>query len=340
MKFSEMSDNGSVIWEDQRWIITGANGYVGGELCKGLRQQGGTVLALARTGRDLTHLEEMGISCHTYEDLPSILRGGEVFVHCAGKVGSDGAWDEFVSVNRDWTESLFHQASEAGVSCFIYVSSVAAFGYKNRPKIEMLDESSPPLLVEGERYGRIKLLAEKALWDCAQDASTRLIILRPGLIYGRRPFARSQTWLRRGFVIDPEQRVPLVHIDSFIEAVVRVAEHCEMHGVFLVVDEEQPTLRDLNAIKMRYGLSQFSPWRIGKMGFWLLWFLRSIVRLLRGCPGKISLADAFAEYYFHTRHLLYSTQKLRAQVGWAPAVSLEDALKERQLSGKSERNND
>jgi nucleoside-diphosphate-sugar epimerase len=325
---------------ETRWIITGANGYVGEELCKGIYQQGGTVLALARKGRDLTHLEEIGISCRTYEDLPSVLRGGEVFVHCAGKVGNRGPWDEFVTVNRDWSESLFNQASERGVSCFIYVSSIAALGYKNRPGDEHLDESSSPALVEGERYGRSKWLAEQVLQYRSQETSTRLIILRPGLIYGHRPFASSQTWLRRGLLVDPDQRVPLVHIDSFIGAVVRVAKHSEANGIFLVVDEEQPTLCDLNTLKIQYDFLQFIPWRIGKLGFWLLWFLRSIVRLLRGRAGEVSMADAFAEYYFRTRRLCYSTRKLRSQVGWMPAVSLEESLKEQQKLSESEHTND
>jgi nucleoside-diphosphate-sugar epimerase len=263
-----------------------------------------------------------------------------VFVHCAGKVGNSGPWDEFVSVNRDWTESLFNRASECDVSCFIYVSSVAALGYKNRPGNKKLDESSSPVLVEGERYGRSKWLAEQVLQARAQDTSTRLVVLRPGLIYGRRPFGRSQTWLRRGFVVDPDQRIPLVHIDSFIEAVVRVSGHSEANGTFLVVDEEQPTLRDLNALKIQYDFLQFTPWRIGKVGFWLLWLLRSIVRLLRGRAGEVSIADAFAEYYFRTRRLRYSTRKLRSQAGWTPAVSLEEALKEWQLPRSSEQDSD
>ncbi|MCP4541865.1 MAG: NAD-dependent epimerase/dehydratase family protein [Chloroflexi bacterium] len=320
----------------QRWIITGANGYVGGELCKGLYHQGGTVLAVARVGKSLAHLEEMGISCHTYENMPSILSSGDVLVHCAGKVGNSGTWDEFLSVNRDWTESLFNQATECCVSCFIYISSIAALGYKNRPENETLDESSSPDHAKGELYGRSKWLAEQALQDRARNASTRLIVLRPGLIYGRRAFAASQTWLRRGVIVDPGQRVPLVHIDSFIEAVVRVVEHPGAHGVFLVVDEEQPVLCDLNAIKIRYGILQFAPWRIGKVGFWLLWLSRSIVRILRGRTGEVSKGHALAEYYFHTRRLRYSTQKLRSQVGWTSEVSLKDALKEWQLSISSE----
>lgn len=311
-----------------RWIITGANGYLGGQLCKELHRRGDSVLGVARAGRSLNHLEDMGISCHTYEELPSILSSGDVFVHCAGLVGSHGSWDEFVKVNRDWSVSLFDQAVANGVCCFLYVSSVAALGYRPRPGSTVLKESSLPMHVKGEFYGRSKLLAEQALHDRAESHSTRLVILRPGLIYGRRPLASFQSWFRRPVVVDSGQRVPVVHIDNFTEAVVGVIEHPEAQGVFLVVDDEQPTLRDLNALKMQYGILRYAPWYIGRTGFWLIWFFRVVVRILRGRVGENFKNHAVAEYYFQTRRLIYRTEKLRSQVGWTPSVTLKNGLKE------------
>src|SRR5680860_321096 len=180
----------------KRYIITGANGYLGSEVCKELARQGEQVVALARPERQLDGLSNAAIACHTYDDLPSIFSKGDVVVHCAGKIGITGAWSDFESVNRDWSVSLFKQAAECGVSCFMYVSSVAALGYKNRREETVLDESAQPRLVKGELYGRSKWLAEQSLQRLTAQGPTRLIILRPGLIYGRRPLAKKQTWLR------------------------------------------------------------------------------------------------------------------------------------------------
>jgi nucleoside-diphosphate-sugar epimerase len=87
----------------QRWVITGANGYLGGQLCKGLCAKGDKVVGIARPGRSLAHLEACGVVCHGYEDLPAVLSSGDIFIHCAGKVGNLGRQDEFINVNRDWS---------------------------------------------------------------------------------------------------------------------------------------------------------------------------------------------------------------------------------------------
>lgn len=307
----------------RRWIITGANGYLGGQLCRILHGRGESVTGLARAGRSLARLTEAGIPCGTYDDLPEILSGGEILVHCAGMVGNIGSLDSFLKANRDWSRALFDQASTGGAGCFIYVSSVAAAGYRPRATAAPLDESSPPDHAAGDLYGRSKLAAEEALQELAEGGPARLVILRPGLIYGRKPLSSSNH-----AVVDPGQRVPLVHIDNFTDALVSVVDHEAEKGVFLVVDDEQPALRDLNALKVKLGILRHPPRRIGKAGFWMMWGVRSVVRVMTGRRAEVSRKLIMAEYYFQTRHLLYSTEKLRSRTGWTPAVGLEKGLEE------------
>lgn len=312
----------------KRWIITGCNGYLGGEICRTLCHRGEVVIGLARAGRQPEYLAALGVHCHTYSEANTLLAPGDTLVHCAGKVGAMGTWDEFSSINVEWTAALFEQAVARGAGCFVFISSVAALGYGNRSSDEALDETASAQLSVGELYGRSKLQAEQTLLECARGSSTRLIILRPGLVYGRRPQTHRQTWLRRGFAFDRNQRVPLVHINSLIDAIVRVVAHPEAEGVFFVVDDEQPTLRELNALKVRLGILRYPPWHVGRVGFWMLFAAQSAVRVLRGTGGSVPKGFARAHYSFHTRRLRYSTQRLRAVTGWAPAVSLVDGLNE------------
>jgi predicted dehydrogenase/nucleoside-diphosphate-sugar epimerase len=307
----------------RRWIITGANGYLGGQLCLILHGRGENVTGAARAGRSVSGLTDKGISCITYDDIPTALSGGGIIVHCAGMVGNTGSLDSYLKVNRDWSLTLFDQATAAGADCFIYVSSVAAMGYKPRPAGTILDESTPPDHAAGDLYGRSKLAAEQALQERAKDSSTRLLILRPGLIYGRKPVSP-----RGADVVDPRQRVPLVHIDNFADALTDVMDKASQDNVFLVVDDEQTAIWDLNALKLSLGILTRPPQQIGRPGFMITWTARSLVRILTGRRADVSIEHIKAEYYFQTRRLLYSTKKLRHHTGWAPAVSLESGMEE------------
>ena len=321
----------------QRWIITGANGYLGGQLCEILHDLGKCVLGVARAGKSLKHLEKRGIPCHTYDELSSLLKSDDIFVHCAGKVSNSRCLGDYVKINKDWSLALFKQGQKRGIRCFIYISSVAALGYQARSESTVLNELSIPIHSKGELYGRSKLLAEQVLLQGVSSGATRLVILRPGLIYGRRPFATSRSWFRCPVVVDADQRIPLIHIDNFAQAVVSVAECPVAQGVFLAVDDEQPLLCDLNTLKVQQGILRYTPWYIGKTGYWLTFFCRCLVRMLRGRAEKNIKAHAVAEYYFHTRRLTYSTEKLRIQVGWKPLGTLESWLEKTSTVSASNR---
>lgn len=307
------------------WIVTGANGYLGGALCKGLHARGAEVVALARGGRSMSGLEAAGIRCGTYGVPDGEPVEGSVFVHCAGKVSATGQWDDYVRTNVEWPVELYERAAAAGAECFIYVSSIAALGYGNRPGAPVLDEQSEPQLDEGELYGRSKLLAEQRLTALAAGQRTRLVILRPGLIYDRDRMKSNSTWFRRGSVVDLRQRVPLVHIDNFLDSVLATAAAPSACGVFIVVDDEQPELGQLNAMKERHGLLRYRPWCIGPAGFRLLNVLKGAARVLRGRPPG-SRGYASAQYLMSTRRSTYRTDRLREETGWSPAVGLEAGL--------------
>jgi len=224
-----------------------------------------------------------------------------------------------------WSVSLFEQAQINRAGCFVYISSIAALGYKNRES-NILDETSTPVYVEGEYYGKSKLLAEKKLIEISQNSSTRLLILRPGLIYGNRAFSLPQTWLRRGFMVDPRQKIPLSHITNFAQALIKLVQLTNSQGVFVVVDDEQPEIAILNELKIRHGLLAYHPWRIGKSGYLLMCLCRLLYRILKRRFDRSLTNQIIADYYFQTRRLMYSTKKLRSEADWEPAVRLEDGL--------------
>jgi len=308
----------------RRWLVTGANGYLGGELCLGLLRAGETVLGLVRPGKTPTALVEQGIACHTYEELTANLTPGDIVVHCAGKVGDRGSWDDYARTNGVWPVQLYEIAAAGGAECFIHISSVAALGYQNRAGHGLLDETAAPMVIEGEYYGRSKLQGERELAARAATSRTRLVVLRPGLIYGHRRFSSFQS----RFGVDRRQRVPLVHIENLLDAVLKIGKSSGATGIFFIVDREQPVLYELNALLIERGLLQRHPRYAGRVRIRLMLFLAAVFRRLRGHVGDVPRGYARAQYRFQTRRLRYGADRLQREVGWTQQIALPEGLED------------
>jgi nucleoside-diphosphate-sugar epimerase len=116
--------------------------------------------------------------------LRRLVEGANAVVHLAGRahVLREDAADpiaEFRRVNVEGTRVLLEEALVAGVSRFIFVSSVAAVGEVSGGS---LDESSPP--EPGTPYGISKLEAEAVVTSLADTGKLSAVILRPPMVYG------------------------------------------------------------------------------------------------------------------------------------------------------------
>ncbi|HEY5211984.1 MAG TPA: NAD-dependent epimerase/dehydratase family protein [Acidobacteriaceae bacterium] len=93
-------------------------------------------------------------------------------------------------------------ARRSGVSNVVFTSSISVYGDGE----EMKDEDSP--LIPNSAYGRSKLCAEKihCLWQAEVPQSRRLVIVRPGVVYGymeRGNFTRLAELLQKNRFIFP-----------------------------------------------------------------------------------------------------------------------------------------
>ncbi len=165
-------------------LVTGASGFVAHNLLPLLAARGDRLRCLVRNGSAApTHGEVITGSLEDEAALRRALDGVEVVIHLAALVSfARRDAQRSHAVNVDGTKRLASLARQAGVQRFLHVSSVAAIGYSNAPRV--LDEASPYNLGElAIPYCDSKRGAELAVLDEA-SRGLDVVIVNPGSMFG------------------------------------------------------------------------------------------------------------------------------------------------------------
>lgn len=162
-----------------RILVTGAGGFLGGALVRGLCARGHAVRALVRRPTDVGDAEVVLGDLRDPESLARACRGIDLVFHTAAKAGGWGDPAEYEAVNVGGTEALLAAAREAGVRAFVYTSSPSVV-FDGRP-IEGGDERLPYARRFLADYPRTKAIAERLV---LRSEGVPTISLRPHLIWG------------------------------------------------------------------------------------------------------------------------------------------------------------
>jgi nucleoside-diphosphate-sugar epimerase len=165
-------------------FITGANGFVGRHLVEELLKHGDIeIIALHRSPLSdaLKRLPVSWIQGDITKDrFKSDLHAVDYVFHCAASIRLDNSAkskSELEKTNVDATIRLAEDSLEAGVSKFIYTSSIAAREESNR--LTVAEEEGQPVSC----YGISKMDSEKRLKSCLHDRMDYLIF-RPTALFG------------------------------------------------------------------------------------------------------------------------------------------------------------
>jgi nucleoside-diphosphate-sugar epimerase len=169
-----------------RYFVTGATGFVGGELVKQLLGAGHHVVALVRAPEKATFLKALGVEMHAGDitDRASLRRpmeGVDGVFHVAAwyKVGVRNA--EAERINVDGTRHVLDTMRELGIPKGVYTSTVAVFGNTRGRVVDESYRFSGPFDTE---YERTKWRAHYDVALPAINAGLPLVIVQPGVVYG------------------------------------------------------------------------------------------------------------------------------------------------------------
>jgi nucleoside-diphosphate-sugar epimerase len=169
-----------------RYFVTGATGFLGGELTKQLISRGHRVVALIRDPARAGILRTLGVELHQgdvtdRDSLIEPMRGVDGIFHCAAwyKVGVPSGDAERINVGG--TRNVLDVMRELGVPKGVYTSSVAVFSDTRGAMPDERYRYDGPHLSE---YDRTKWAAHYQVAMPMMHHGLPLVVVQPGVIYG------------------------------------------------------------------------------------------------------------------------------------------------------------
>jgi nucleoside-diphosphate-sugar epimerase len=299
--------------------VTGASGFVGGFLLSSLAARGHEAIGITRRS-GAPALRRIG-AIDGGTEWSAALRGVDVVVHCAARVhvmqeGSTDPAAAYRKVNVEGTRRLAQQAALVGIRRLVFLSSVKAVGERSFPGRPLLvsDEPRPE-----DAYGASKRDAEIVLAGVAASTGLETVIVRPPLVYG--PGVKGNFLRLLGLVA---RRVPLpfgailntrsmVSIGNLTDLLCMCVESPGASGgTFFASDGEDVSTA---ALVRRIGLVMGRPAR-------LLPIPEAVLKTLGQWTGRSGEIDRLIGT------LQVDISPTREALGWAPPVTVDDALRE------------
>jgi nucleoside-diphosphate-sugar epimerase len=264
--------------------------------------------------------------------LQDAMRGVSLVYHCAAITNNNIAWKTHYDVNIAGTEAVLRAAAQAGVGRVVHISSVIVYGLKRPRDGRPLSENAP----YGDdsdpyaHYLRSKREADRLALEIGREAGLQVTVLRLGILYGPggRPVGRGllQLGRLRWIIGGGRNALPLTYVGNAVDCMLLAGITPAAAGqAYNVVDEPQITMRE--SIRQSDVISgertivvPVPTWLVLAAAGILEWRSR---RRGSETPPKLSRFVVRSA----ARDIRYDTSKARQELGWQPAVSLEQGLR-------------
>ena len=167
-------------------------------------------------------------------------------MHCAARVHvmnekGKNPLEAFRHTNTLGTKNLALQAAQAGVSKFIFISSIKVNGEETFDHAFTSDDKNNPL----DDYGRSKAEAENILLDIGKKTGMEIIIIRPPLVYGpgvKANFGALVKLVAKGFPLPfgaiKHNKRSMIYIGNLVDFVATTISHpTTLNNVYLISDD-------------------------------------------------------------------------------------------------------
>ena len=296
----------------ERVALTGATGFIGGNLLTALDKSEYPTRALTRRPR--THsgfVSWINGDLNNPRALDELVAGCSSVIHCAGAVRGNSL-EDFLEVNLKGTEKLLAAANkQKPPPRFLLISSIAA----RYPDYSW--------------YARSKSMAETLLMSDGYAGLSRTIY-RPTAVYGpgdkeMRPLFQL---MRRGFLLGsapPGARFSLIHVDDLVRAILKWLPAKQAQGLFELDDGTREGYRWEDITAIGYGAWKRPITRIRLPVTLLKSLAHANLLLARVFRYRAMLTPGKVNEITHDNWVCDNTPLTNA-LGWRPNIRLADAI--------------
>ena len=310
-------------FEGRSAAVTGAGGFIGGAICRGLAEEGARVTGIEIDAATADRVRATGAEFAAADvtdanALAAELEGADFVVHAAAHVRDWGEMEEFVRVNVGGTVAVLDAAEAAGADRVVHISSVVVYGYHHPGE---LDESA-----FHRTYG-IPYIDTKSAAD-AVALRRGAVVIRPGDVYG----PGSVPWTLRPFELarggqlavpgEGDGKMLPLYIDDLVEAVLLGLLGGEPGKAYTVWDGEAVAFGDYFD---RFGEMAGSrpARRVPRPLLTALAKSMELVAAARNRPPQFSTRTAT----FIDRRGTASNRRAREELGWEPRVPFDEGMR-------------
>jgi len=312
-----------------RDLVTGATGFTGGHLARGLVARGHTVRALVRDAGRARDLETSGIELAVGDvrdprAIDAALMGIDVVYHIAAIYRQAGvSTDAYRAVNATAVRNIIEAAARAGVKRVVHCSTVGVHGDVEHPPA---NEDAP--LKPGDVYQTTKLEGERLARETGDRLGIEVAIVRPTGIYGPgdRRLLKLIGGVARGrfpMLGSGEIYYHLTYIDDLVEGFRLCGEHpAAANRTYILAGGEVTTLNELVALVAQ--VAGVQPPRL-HLPVWPFWVAGAVCEVI--CvPLGIEPPLFRRRVDFYTKSRAFDITRARQELGYEPRVGLRDGI--------------
>jgi nucleoside-diphosphate-sugar epimerase len=320
-------------------LVTGASGFVGRYVVTELLRRGFHVTAVVRPSTPLppalAHEGVELVRTDLRQPSPALadhLAKSDAVIHLAAAV--EGSWRQMFDATVLATEKLLDNLRQIGwTGRFVHVSTFSVYGLNQVRPGSLVDESTPLESEPSRRdaYAWTKHIQERLVRDLPSAGGAEVVIVRPGVIYGRERQFQHPLGRRRGSILillGGRNLMPLNYVENTASLLAECASNPNAAGkVFNAVDPDPLAQWQY----LRHWL-RAQPERVTVIPVPLavLSGIRESLRLAeRMTAGRIA-PPRFLDPYATTpnlRNFRYRSSRATEVLGWIPPVALAEALR-------------